>query len=366
MANTKTWKLSEIRALFRELTGRPSTSQISDVNVDKEINDYYVNHFPSDAKVDEFDVFFTQALSATDDGVYSLGQNVDRLDDPVTINGRQIILYRNRELFFGSLDHHHLGHGHFLHDNFTVTSSHLGIQFKDEQFITDPTLAIGTSNAARVKHANFDYRINDFSFPKLSSEVELTGDAIPQGKYGAWSLKINEDGDITVAAATDNATGYDTPRKALDALGSSDSASAYMGYVTVTKSDGVFTPDTTLLSATNVTGTFTDGKFENRGDVLAALLYGGDLYVKPKSNDIAEFEALSISDRPTAFADDDAVPADAKWGPAIAAMSASIFLVRNGEQESAKKVFIVANRYMSSIRSDKIKRLLGQTVQRSF
>lgn len=366
MPDVKTWKLSEQRDLWRELTGRPSTNQISDANVNKEINDYYVNHFPSDAKVDEFDIFITQALSATDNGIYALDSGIDRLDDPVTINGRQIAFFRDRELFFGTHDHHHHhGHGHFLHGNFSVTSSHFGGQFKDEQFITDPGLAIGTSNAARVKHDAFDYRIDDFSYSKATSEVALTGDAIPAGLHGAWSLKVDVDGTITVAAADDNATGYATPRLALDALDSSDSASAYMGYVTVTKSDGAFTPDITLLSAANVTDTFTDGKFENRGEPLAILLYGGNLYAKPKPNDIYELEALSIADRPTAFADDDAIPDDAKWGPVIASMSALLFLERNGEDAIASQVAVVAKKYMSSIRSDKIKRLLGQVVQRS-
>jgi hypothetical protein len=363
MVDTKTWKLSEIRALFRELTGRPSTAQITDVDVNKEINDYYVNHFPSDAKVDRFDIFITQAMSATDDGIYSIASDIDRLDDPVTINGRQIELFRDRELFFGTHDYYH--RGHFLHGgNFTVTSSHLGIQFKDEQFITDPNLAIGTGDTAKVKHGAFDYRIQEKSYSKATSEVALTGDAIPAGLYGAWSLKIDTDGDITVAAANDNGTGYATPRIALDALNTSDSDSAYMGYVTVTKSDGAFTPATTFLSADNVTATFTDGKFENRGEPLAALLYGGNLYVKPKPNDIYEFEALSIGDRPTAFADDDAVPGDAKWGPFLAAAPAVILLERNGEDATNAKS--AAARYLSSIRSDKIKRLLGQVVQRSF
>lgn len=363
MADVKTWKLSEQRSLFRELTGRPSTSQITDVNANKEINDYYVNHFPHDAEVDEFNVFFTQALSATDDGIYSLAQNIDRLDDPVTINGRQIILYRDREIFFGT---HDLYHRNFLHDHFVGERTHFHSQYKDEQFITDPTLAIGTSDATKVKHSAFDYEIQSKSYSKASSEVTLTGDAIPAGLYGAWSLKIDEAADITVAAANDNSTGYATPRIALDALSPSDSESAYMGYVTVTKSDGAFTPGTTALSAANVTDTFTDGRFENRGEPTAVLLYGSDLYVKPKPNDIYELEALSIADRPTAFADDNAVPNDAKWGPAIAAMTAIIFLERNGEDEQARKVAVVAQKYMSAIRSDKIKRLLGQVVQRRF
>ena len=362
MADEKTWKLSEIRDLFRELTGRPSTDQITDVNANKEINDYFVNHFSHDARVDEFNVFFTQALSATDDGKYPLASNIDRLDDPVTINNREIVFYRDRELFFGVHDHHH----HFLHGHFHGARTTLHGQFEDEQFITDPTLAIGTSDTKKVKHSTFDFEIQSKSYSKTSSEVALTGSAIPSGLFGAWSLRIATDGTITVAAAGDNATGFLTPRIALDALTTSDADSAYMGYVTVTKSDGAFTPDTTALDASNVTATFTDGRFENRAEPTAVLLFGDNLYVRPKPNDIYELEALSIADRPTAFADDNAVPDDAKWGPVIAAMSALFFLQRNGEDEIARDVSVVANRYMSSIRSDKIKRLLGHQVQRSF
>lgn len=264
-------------------------------------------------------------------------------------------------MFFGGQHHYH-HFGHFIGQR---TSFH-HIQFKDEQFITDPTLVIGASDSKKVKHSDFDFEIQSKSYSKSSSEVALTGSAIPQSLYGAWSLKIDVDGTITVTAADANGTGYATPRIALDALAVADSDSAYMGYVTVTKSDGAFTPDTTALNASNVTTTFTDGKFENRAEPTAALLFGQNLYVKPKPNDIYELEALSISDRPTAFADDNAVPDDAKWGPVIASMSALFFLQRNGEDTLAAQVAVVAKKYMESIRSDKIKRLLGQVVQRSF
>lgn len=354
MADTKTWTLAEIRALWRELTGRPSTGQISDVNVNKEINDYYVNHFSHDAGVDEFNVFYTQALSATDSGIYSIAQNIDRFDDPVTINGREIILCRDREIFFGTHDHYH----------YRGTRTHLHGQYKDEQFITDPNLAIGTSNTARVKHDAFDFEVQGKSYSKATSEVALTGSAVPLGLYGAWSLRVDTDGDITVTAAGANGTGYATPRIALDALTTADAESAYMGYVTVTKSDGAFTPDTTLLGAANVTATYTDGKFENRAEPTMALLFGQNLYLRPKPNDIYEFEALSIADRPTAFADDTAVPDDAKWGPVIAAKSASRYLKRFGEDSTSAGSRIADD--MPSVRSDKIKRLLGQVIQRRF
>ncbi|KKL69136.1 hypothetical protein LCGC14_2117970, partial [marine sediment metagenome] len=74
-----TWNMIQLIVRFREDTGRDS-GDISDDSVAKFLNDYYVNYFAGDAEVDEFNTFFTQALSATDDGVYSLGQNIERLD----------------------------------------------------------------------------------------------------------------------------------------------------------------------------------------------------------------------------------------------------------------------------------------------
>ncbi|KKN77233.1 hypothetical protein LCGC14_0362110 [marine sediment metagenome] len=364
MADEKTWKLSEIRELFRKLTGRRSTEQISDENANKEINDYYTNgHFSHDAKVDEFDTFFTQALSATDDGEYTLDQSIDRLDDPITINGNRIRFYRDRELFFSG-EHLDTQHHRFRFLSLTVSHNTHFTKFEDEQFITEPTLVIGSSDSKKVKHSNFDYNIDVFAYSKLSSEVALTGDAIPEDKYGAWSLKIDTDGDITVAAADDNVTGYDTPRKALEALDNSDSDSAYMGYVTVMKSDGAFTPDTTALDAANVTATFTDGRFENRSTPISALLYGTKLFVHPKPNDIYEFKALHIADRPTAFADDNAVPPDRKWGPVIATGAALRFLRQRGED--VEGVLEFGRGDITSVRSDKIKRFVGQVVQRTF
>lgn len=360
----QTWTLAELRAQFRIYTGRPSADQISDSDVNDKINDYYVNLFSNDAQVDEFDTFLTQSLSATDDGVYDIAQNVDRLDDPITINGNQIRFYRDRELFFSSnnLDNsnRYFGFDYISYNNLYTT------KFEDEQFITEPTLTIGSSDTTKVKNIDFSYSINNFAYSKDSSEVDLTGSVVPTGKYGAWSLRIDENGDITVTEATQNSVGYLTPRLALEALSSSDSESAYMGYVTVMKSDGAFTPATTALDAANATSTFTDGRFESRTTPTSALLYGQKLYVHPKPNDIYEFKALQIADRPTALASDSDAPADLKWGNAIALGAANIFLLSKGETETVQELAPLVRYLFDSIRSDKIKRQLGGEIERNF
>lgn len=359
-----TGTMTQMVARWREHTGRSQTTDISDSEVIDRINDYFVNFFSSDTGVDELNVFFTQMLSATDSGVYSIAQSVDRLDDPMTINGRQIELFRDRELFFGTEHRYHDG---FLGHSFigSRTTNHFLGQFEDEQFITDPELAIDTGDTTKVKHSDFDYSINSLAYSKVSSEVDLTGDVVPQGKYGAWSLRIDENGDITVAAASDNVTGYLTPRLALEALTNSDSDSAYMGYVTVVKSDGAFTPATTALDDSNVTDTFTDGRFETRTEPTVALLYGQDLYVKAKANDIYELKSLQISQRPAALSASDAV-ADVKWASMIALGAAILFLKGVHDDQRADELISTMSFRKGSIKQDKIKRLLGQVIERNF
>lgn len=338
MADVFTWKFSEIKTRWRKDTGLSSTNDISDEDLGKRINDYYVNQFPNDAEVNEFDGFLEQATSATDSGEYALDTDIDRLDDPITVDRTQIKLYRDRELFFRMFP-------------------------ENEQFVTDPTVAVGETDAAKVKHSNFTYRIQDRAYSKDSSEVALTGSTVPANTYGAWSLKIDSDGDITVAAASDNETGYDTPRRALEALSLSDGDSCFMGYVTITSSSS-FIPGTTLLSS--VTATFTDGKFELRNTPEAILIYGTQLWARPRPNDIYEIKALSIAERPTAFADDDTVVQDTKWGPAIARGDALLFLDSVGNSGRVASLAKSTTYMFNSIRSDKIKTLLGCVVERRF
>ena len=358
----KTWTLTELVAQLRKYIGRPSTAQISDADLEILINDYYVNHFPSDANVDEFNTFYTQALSATDDGIYPIPQSVARFDDPVTINGNRICFYRDRENFFTDFpDYRH--HHHFL--NATTSHNTFNRKFEDEQFITNPNLRIGLIDVTKVRFDSFDYRIDSYSYSKSSGEVVLTGSTIPSDKYGAWSLKIDEDGTITVAEATDNAIGYLTPRLALEGLGSSDSETAYMGYVTVIRDGKEYTPGTDL-DFSDLTATFTDGRFESRTTPVTALLYGQDLYVWPKPNDIYEFKALQIANRPDELKSGSDAVEDPKWGPAIAIGTANIFLLGEGEKETADDLAGLTKYLFSQINEDRIKRLLGGEVIRSF
>lgn len=342
------WNLGEIRAEFRKLTGRSSTGDISDNDADDIINDWYQNYFPEDALITNFDAFFTQLATAIDSGEYTLAQTIVKLMEPMTINGEIITFYQDKNYFFG--------------------------MYPDlEQYITSPGLAIGTSDTTKVLHSAFKYNINNDGYSKVSSEVSFSGlDTVPQNKYGAFSLKIDEDGTITIAEASDNATGYNSEALAIDGLAEADNDSAYMGIVTVISTDsGGFVPGTTSLSDSAVTDTYTDGDPNNRGTPTGALFIHNKLFLRPKADDIFQFQAASEMNRPDELSSDASVPADVKWGPMIALGAAIIYLAPRGGQERIAELtgipnFSLAEYRLNSIKMKKRLSMRGRSAEPSF
>lgn len=343
-----TWKLSEIRAEWRKMTGRNSTDDISDDDVDALINDYYVHYFPEDALVTNFDGWFTQAAIATDNGEYNLAQTIVKLMEPMTINGAEITFYQDKNYFF---------------QMYPI----------DEQYITAPGVAIGSVDSTKVLNAAFTFDHQGQSYSKISQENTFVGlSTVPQNKYGAFCLKIESDGTITIYEASDNATGYDSPGLAIAGLPDADSDTAYMGFVTVicTAVAG-FIPGTTDLAAGTVTATYTDGDPAKRGTPSGALCIHNKLFLRPKADDTYQFQAASEMNRPAALAADDEVPADPKWGPAIAMGAAIIYLAPRGGQKRIEELtgipnFSLAEYRISSIKTRKRLSMRGRVAEPSF
>jgi hypothetical protein len=197
---------------------------------------------------------------------------------------------------------------------------------EDEQYITAPGLDIGSSDSTRVKHDAFSYDISGNSYSVDSAETAFSGlSTVPQNTYGAFSLKIDTAGTVTIAEASANSSGYASPGLAIAGLAVADSDSAYMGYVTVISTAAAgFIPGTTALDAGTVTDTYTDGKEQNRGDPQSAIVYDGKLYVRPRADRVMQLRAASVT-RPDAI--DTGAPLDVAWGPAIAAGAAVLYLV---------------------------------------
>lgn len=291
-----TWTLSEIRAKVRSLTGKPSTSQISDSDIDDKINDFYQNRFPMEADVDELRGWYTKTLSATDSGEYDIPVDVLVFEEPIKFSGAEGLLTQDVELF---------------QEKYPIDTGQAYVVNVD-----GAGLDIGTTKT-KVANDAFTYKISTYNYQKAAAETSLSGDTVSQGKYGAWRLEVDADGDIFVVEATENATGYDTPRKAIEGLDEESDEKAPLGFVTAINSSGTFIPGTTDLDASGVTSTFTDGFHSTRQEPLTILQYGNEWIVRPKPNDWYELLA-PYKLKPSSLSSDSSTPLDVRWGNCIA------------------------------------------------
>jgi hypothetical protein len=321
-----------MRSKVRGLTGRPDTSQITDDDLDDNINDYYQHIFPEEAKPPLLKTWLTQATSPTDDGEYTISTNVLQILEPAMIDGEQISLYQDAKKFFG------------LYPKDTGSA----------YCITDPTLVIGTSSKAAVKYSAFTFRIQNYSYSKAAAETALSGDTVPQSKYGAWRIEIDTDGTVYATEASGNSTGYDTAAAAVEGLVRESSARACMGFVTAVNTSGTFVPGTTELDASGVTATFTDHFHSSRNRPCDALYHNEVLYLRPKPDDIFEFKADSLQ-KPTALSGDSSTPLRAEWGPVIAYGTAMEMEKEQGHDEAVAVLNIVYQYRLSLIRGKRIR-----------
>ena len=342
--NEYTWVMSEIITRWREITGLKETTDISAVEVAKRINDYLVQYFPEQAGVDDLRTIYAATTAMTDDGTVALAQTDRRIVAPVMFGTVELDYFRDSEEFFRLFP-------------------------EDEQYVTPPTLSIGVSDTAAVTNAEFHYDINGTTYTKATAETALSGDTIPQNKYGAFALTIEADGTITVSEADNNSAGYLTAALAVDALRSARSDSAFMGYVTVIETAAAgFVPGTTALSTGGtVTATYTDGMWEKRRPPEACLIYQEKLWLRPKADDIYRVTApRNVRGTALDSADANALP-DLKWGPAIALGDAILYLRVISKDRTVSEELTDAFRFrIDSISSKARNNVMGGVVQRSF
>jgi hypothetical protein len=297
-----TWTLEEIEAKVRDLTSMPDESQITSVEIKSRINDFYRNRFPDEIDDKMLNGWYSKTIYATDSGDYDVSDEIlkfygNPVDNPAFIDSDKINIFQDASPFFGEYPILDTGGAYW---------------------ITPPTLLIGTTTT-KVANVAFSFRTNsgDYSYDCPADETLLSGDTVPQNKYGAWRLEVNSAGTISIVEADDNATGYETAAQAIQGLPVESSVNACMGYVTVIRTSGTFIPGTTALNASDVTVTFTDGWHSTRGRPDAALLEDDILSIRPKPDDTYVFKAY-CKIKPTALSSDSSVPLKAEWGPMIA------------------------------------------------
>jgi len=288
------WTLADIRTQVKSLVG---DSSMANATLDALINDFYRNDFCQELDLRRFDQAWTQQATATDSGTYTVSEDVIKIASPVFANGEdaELVVFLDGPSFWRT--------------------------YPDQEDVkTAPSLAIGTSDAAAVANSAFRYVLDSWTRSKAAAETSLSGDAVPQSTYGAWQLEIDADGDFTVQAASDNATGYGTAALAVNGLPQRGANRIIVGYVTAINTSGAFTPGTTELSASGVTDTYTDGNPGLRGLPESILLdrSAATVVVRPKCNDDYTLKSMASLQRPTALSEATDTPHDEAWGRALA------------------------------------------------
>jgi hypothetical protein len=301
-----------MRDKVRVLAGVPDTGQISDANLNGRINDYYMNRLPFVIQERELEGTYTQALVATDSGKYTIDATKLVIDEDIFLNGEPVTLTRDRKQFF--LDY----------------PKDLGAAY-----VISDAGAVLTKATESVSYSAVKYNVDGNAYALAAGSIALSGDTIPQNLYGAWRLEVDEDGDVSIVEADDNATGYATPALAIKGLINEATDAACLGFVTAMSTDsGGFIPGTTSLSAATVTSTVTDGYHSTRRRPDTFLLYGDTLYAGPKPDDTYELVIPYIEKRDALTQDTD-VPSDVRWGNLIAYGTAIEIMQEDGDIEGA-------------------------------
>lgn len=145
--------------------------------------------------------------------------------------------------------------------------------------ITASALAIGTTKP-NVANGGCTVSVGGVR-ATISAEAAgtaLSGDDVPQDKYGAWAIDVTAADAKSITPAADNATGYDTAAEAIAAIPTVAKDKARLGVVTAISDTGVFDPGITNLDAAAVTDTYTDADLKDETDYPYITLAAGSVW----------------------------------------------------------------------------------------
>jgi len=143
--------------------------------------------------------------------------------------------------------------------------------------ITASALAIGTTKP-NVANGACTVSIGGVraAVAGVAAGTALSGDNVPQDKYGAWAIDVTAADSKSITPAADNATGYDTAAEAIAAIPAVAKDKARLGVVTAISDTGVFDPGTTDLDDGAVTDTYTDADLKDETDYPYYTMFAAD------------------------------------------------------------------------------------------
>ena len=95
-----TWTLSDIRQKVRQVTGRFSSNEITNTQLDDYINKYYTLTFPAEVKLEQKHVYFEFTTSANQAFYDQPETTFTNFEPPATVNNLQLLWYQSPSFFF--------------------------------------------------------------------------------------------------------------------------------------------------------------------------------------------------------------------------------------------------------------------------
>lgn len=189
--------LSDIRQKVRRITGRPSSTQITDAEIDNYINTYYRFDMPSQLRLENLKVQY-EFTTTPNIAVYDFDRNSYLTNmPPVYVGGYQIGMTQSRENFYRiqpAVDQENvqLATGNGTSGPYTGT-------FSNTPFLTgfkpNPPGAFSSSAT------------NDISADRLNFNVVISASGTPDATSGiAPAITLVDDGQGNLFATTDTST----------------------------------------------------------------------------------------------------------------------------------------------------------------
>lgn len=95
------WTLKDIRSKTRQVTGRFSSSQLTDANLDTKINNYYVYTLPNELKL-EREYTYYEFFTTPDIREYTFPVNYVNVEPVFYIDGTPLDYYQDADVFYAS------------------------------------------------------------------------------------------------------------------------------------------------------------------------------------------------------------------------------------------------------------------------
>lgn len=182
------WTLAEIRQKVREVTGRYSSQEMTNEQLDEYINKYFQYTFPAEVKLERMHTYY-EFLTVANQQNYTVPSGFINFEPLATVDYLDLLWYQNPDDFYDqnplNVGRQTIGSGNGIQTNFTATAQNFPIL---------PASTVVTDNNEVFEDTNTTY---------TTSNVTLTG------SLGGTGFVNYSTGDVNVTFNTAPVSGQD-------------------------------------------------------------------------------------------------------------------------------------------------------------